>query len=270
MGNSFHAMAESLGAPWRRRPPTGTFGSIAMTLSGSEAASARRRRIPVGILCRSGVQALDVAGPMELFSEASRLPVASYGKSQTICSEAGGDHWYRVVTGAARKFTVMSDGRRRIVDFLLPGDYFGFGERHHQLFATDALIDGTTVARYSRGRLEAAADRDPSLAREIRDIVLDAMSRSHARLLSLGRVRSVEKVGAFLTEMAERLDDGRDTVVLPMSRYDIADYLALSVETVSRALTRLRQERAIRFVDKHRVAILDRDRLDCGLCGYAE
>lgn len=196
--------------------------------------------------------------------------VGSYGKSQTICKEDGPeDHWYRILTGAARKYTLMSDGRRRIIDFLLPGDYFGFRERHHQLFAVDAMIEGTTVARYPRNRLEAAADRDSSLAREIRDIVLDAMSRSQARLLILGRVRSVDKVGAFLTEMAERFYDGRDTVGLPMSRYDIADYLALSVETVSRALTRLRQERAIRFVDKHRVAILDHDLLEGGLCAPA-
>ena len=200
-------------------------------------------------------------GVGEIASLSPIRAVLSYGKAEPIYSETDrADHWYCVLTGAARKYTVLSDGRRQIVDFLLPGDYFGFRERHDQFFATDALLDGTTVARYPRRSMEAAADRDPGLGREIREVVFDAMSRSQARLLIIGRIRSVEKVGAFLSEMADRCLDRREqTVVLPMSRYDIADYLGLSVETVSRALTRLRHERAIRFVDKHRISILDRD-----------
>jgi CRP-like cAMP-binding protein len=185
--------------------------------------------------------------------------ISSYDKAESICSEAGpADHWYCVLAGAARKYTVLSDGHRRIIDFLLPGDYFGFRERHCELLAADAVRDGTVIARYPRLEVEAAADHDPKLAREVRDIMLGAMSRSHARLLILGRVRSIEKVGAFLSEMVERgCDRHEQTVDLPMSRHDIADYLALSVETVSRALSRLRREQAIRFVDKHRISILD-------------
>jgi CRP-like cAMP-binding protein len=81
-------------------------------------------------------------------------------------------------------------------------------------------------------------------------------------------VRSIEKVGAFLSEMVERGCDRDDqTVDLPMSRHDIADYLALSVETVSRALSRLRREQAIRFVDKHRISILDPRLLESRMVG---
>jgi CRP/FNR family nitrogen fixation transcriptional regulator len=193
--------------------------------------------------------------------------VASYARGEPIYFETDrAEHWYCILAGAARKYTVLSDGRRQIVDFLLPGDFFGFRERHQQFFAADAILNGTTVARYPRCSVEAVADRDPRVGREIRELVLEAMSRSQARLLIMGRIRSVEKVGAFLIEMAERCFDRREeTVVLPMSRYDIADYLALSVETVSRALTRLRQQGALRFVDKHRISILDRDVLERGL-----
>jgi CRP/FNR family nitrogen fixation transcriptional regulator len=213
-------------------------------------------------------------GAFGLTSLASMRAVSSYQKAQTITSEASPvDYWYCVLAGAARKYTVLSDGRRRIIDFLLPGDYFGFRERHCEFLATDAVLDGTVIARYPRREVEAAADHDPKLAREIRDIMLDAMSRSHARLLILGRVRSIEKVGAFLSEMIERGCDRQDqrinlpTLDLPMSRYDIADYLALSVETVSRALSRLRREQAIRFVDKHRISILDRRLLESRMVG---
>ncbi len=202
-------------------------------------------------------------GPHGIASLSSIRVVACYGKAEPIYSELHSpDHWYCVLSGAVRKYTVLSDGRRRIVDFMFPGDYFGFRDRHHQHFATDALSHETMVARYPRRGIEAAADRDPRLARELCEIAFDVISRSHARLLILGRVRSVEKVAAFLAEMAERcVDRPVQTVILPMSRYDIADYLALSVETVSRALTRLRHERAIRFVDKHRISILDHGRL---------
>jgi CRP-like cAMP-binding protein len=210
-----------------------------------------------------------IHGHFGLTSLSSIRVVSTYEKAQPICSEASpADNWYCVLAGAARKYTLLSDGRRRIIDFLLPGDYFGFRERHCEFTATDAVLDGTVVARYPRREIEAAADHDPTLAREIRDVMLDAMSRSHARLLILGRVRSIEKVGAFLSEMAERgCDSHEQTIALPMSRYDIADYLALSVETVSRALSRLRREQAIRFIDKHRVSILDRRLLDSRMVG---
>jgi CRP/FNR family nitrogen fixation transcriptional regulator len=199
-------------------------------------------------------------------SLSSMRSVSSYRKGERIYSETDrADHWYCVLAGAARKYAVLSDGRRQIVDFLLPGDFFGFRERHHQFFATDAIVNATTVARYTRRGLEALTDTDPRLGRELCEIVLEAISRAQARLLIMGRITSVEKVGAFLIEMAERSFDRRDqTIVLPMSRYDIADYLALSVETVSRALTKLREERAIRFVDKHRISILDRELLESG------
>ena len=197
----------------------------------------------------------------------------SYGRGEKIyCETDLADHWHCVVSGAVRKYTVLTDGRRQIVDFLLPGDFFGFRERHQQSFATDAITNGTTVARYSRRGVELAADRNPQLGREIRELVLEAISRSQGRLLIVGRMRSVEKVGAFLLEMAERCLDRRDraVIVLPMSRYDIADYLGLSVESVSRALTRLCRERVIRFVDKHRISIIERDLLEFGIGWHGE
>jgi CRP-like cAMP-binding protein len=205
-------------------------------------------------------------------SLSSQRTIMSYGRGESIyCETDLADHWYCVVTGAARKYTLLSDGRRQIVDFLLAGDFFGFRERHQQFFATDAITNGTTVARYPRRGVEAAADRNPMLGREIREVVLQAISRSQARLLIMGRVRSVEKVGAFLLEMAPRCLDQRDqAIALPMSRYDIADFLGLSVETVCRALTRLCKEGVIRFVDKHRISIINHDLLETGIGWHGE
>jgi CRP/FNR family transcriptional regulator, nitrogen fixation regulation protein len=184
--------------------------------------------------------------------------IFSYRRDQEIYGPTGGaKHWFCILSGAARKYVLLADGRRRIVDFLLPGDFFGFRARHEQFFAADAIVAETEVARYPVGAVETAADSTPSLARQIRELAFESMSRSQARLLILGRVTSREKVHAFLDEMAHRSFDGRaNAVVLPMSRYDIADYLAVSVETVSRAVTELKRRGSIRAAGTRRFQIL--------------
>ena len=170
--------------------------------------------------------------------------------------------WYRVVCGALRRFAVRPDGRRQIVDFLLPGDFFGLVLRDEHRFAVEAIAKGTVVARYPRRQVEALADSDPEVGRLIREVAFETISRAQARTLILGRTTAAEKVGSFLLEMAERWAGATvDAFVLPMSRYDIADYLALAAETVSRALTDLTRRGAIALVRAHRVRIVDRDAL---------
>lgn len=172
------------------------------------------------------------------------------------------EHWYRLVSGVARKCALLPDGRRHIVDFLLPGDFFGFIARHEHRFAVEAIVEDTVVARYPRRRAEVLADSDPEVGRLIRGMAFEAISRAQARTLILGRTTAAEKVGSFLLEMAERWAGATvDAFVLPMSRYDIADYLALAAETVSRALTDLKHRGAIALVRAHRVRIVDRDAL---------
>jgi CRP-like cAMP-binding protein len=191
----------------------------------------------------------------------------TYQRGQEIYGETDpAEHWYRLESGAARKYALLADGRRCIVDFLFPGDYFGFRVRHCNSFAVEAIIAGTKVARYSRRILETAADRDPRIAREIREIAFEAISRSQARLLILGRVTAIEKVGAFLLEMMTRCSGhNRRVVNLPMSRYDIADYLAISVETVSRALTELKHSGVIKLTGNRCFQLLNCEVLENGL-----
>ncbi|HEX4157368.1 MAG TPA: helix-turn-helix domain-containing protein [Rhizomicrobium sp.] len=170
--------------------------------------------------------------------------------------------WYRVVSGAARNYLLLADGRRRIVDFFLAGDYFGFGSRNANHLTVEAAREGTVIACYPRRQVEALADSSPALGRGIREVAVEAVSRSHARMFILGRVTAVEKVMAFLAEMAVRSSELDHTVVvLQMSRYDIADYLALSVETVCRALTELQHRGAIALQAKRRIQITARARV---------
>lgn len=173
--------------------------------------------------------------------------------------EDSAECWYNVVSGVLRRFAVRPDGRRQITDFLLPGDFFGFASgRQHHVFAVDALTR-SVVACYPCRRVEMLAACDPLIAQLLRQKMFDAMGRLQAQLRILGRTRAPEKVGSFLLDMAARCACGpSDNLVLPMSRYDIADYLALSVETVSRAMTDLQQRGAITLAGTRRVMILDR------------
>jgi CRP/FNR family nitrogen fixation transcriptional regulator len=171
--------------------------------------------------------------------------------------------WYRIVSGTAQRFIVRPDGRRQIIDLLLSGDVFGFGARGNHSFTAEAIRDGTVVARYPRSRLQALVRSDVRIAQEVQEMALEETRRLQDLILILGRTTAQEKVGAFLVHLAERLAGGpADRMILPISRYDIADYLALSVETVSRALSSLKRNGLIKFAGTRQVAIIDRGAIE--------
>jgi CRP-like cAMP-binding protein len=168
------------------------------------------------------------------------------------------EYWYRVISGVVRTCTVLDNGRRQIVELLLPGDFFGFAGPDIYAFTAEAAVHGTMVARYSRRRAEMLADSDPVLSRRIRELAFEAIFRSQARTLVFGQITAAQKVGRFVMDLAKRQCDGQvDHLELPISRYDIADYLGLSVETVCRALRSLQDRGVIAFAGPHRLRIVD-------------
>jgi CRP/FNR family nitrogen fixation transcriptional regulator len=191
-----------------------------------------------------------------------------YDADETVyCQDQAADYWYLIVAGAARKCTQIADGRRQIMDFLLPGDLFGFhaGARHE--CSVESVAPDTIVARYQRLQMESLMETDPQLARRVREIAFRSIDRLQSRMILLGRSRALERVCGFLLEMAHRARiEAEGTVVLPMSRYDIADYLAIAVETVSRSLTTLRSERVIAFFDTRHFRIVNRGALEAHCC----
>jgi CRP/FNR family transcriptional regulator, nitrogen fixation regulation protein len=172
------------------------------------------------------------------------------------------EHWYRLVSGAARLGAVSGDGRRHIVDFVFPGDFFGFGGFGSRQFCVEAMVAGTVVARYPCSSAERLADADPQTARNIRKAAFQSIARMQRRMVMLGQTSALEKVSAFLLEMSDRSHHcASSAVFLPMSRYDIADYLAIAVETVSRTLTELRIRQTIEFRGVRHVCIRNRSAL---------
>jgi CRP-like cAMP-binding protein len=185
---------------------------------------------------------------------------------QEICRQGQlAKAWYRILAGAASCSIIKLDGRRQIVDLLFPGDFFGFTAGAEYDYTVEVVAPSTIVAEYPRKSVEQLADTNPQLTREIRQIAFDTLSRLQEQLLIVGRITVPQKVGSFLLAMADRLsEDGDDRVTLPVSRYDIADYLAVSPETVSRALSDLKQRGLIRLIGTRVIQIIDREALGDG------
>jgi CRP/FNR family transcriptional regulator, nitrogen fixation regulation protein len=171
------------------------------------------------------------------------------------------EYLYQIVKGAVRTYKLLSDGRRQIRAFHVPGDIFGVetGEVHR--FTAEAIID-TTVRLANRGR--SGADHDALETNKLLKLVTLNLQHAENQMMLLGRKNSLEKVAAFLIEMDGRLTT-TGALTLPMGRRDIADYLGLTLETVSRELSRLKSLGILNFKGKktqqRKIVLLDRSRL---------
>jgi CRP/FNR family nitrogen fixation transcriptional regulator len=166
-------------------------------------------------------------------------------------------YFYKVVSGAVRTFKLLSDGRRQIDAFHLPGDIFGLetGEEHR--FSAEALGDASIIA-FRRCSLETLAQRDQAFAHQVIGSMMQALERAQSHMLLLGRKNALEKIATFLLVLSERLTENGH-MDLPMSRIDIADHLGLTIETVSRSLTQLERQGIIEL-PAHRRSIILRDK----------
>ena len=158
--------------------------------------------------------------------------------------------FYQVEFGAVRIYRLLADGRRQISAFHLAGETFGF-EAHstHHFFAEAINATGVRVFR-----LAAGAD----MSHQLLPLALKGLTRAQEHLLVLGRQNAIERVAAFLVDMAER-QGGLRQVELPMSRMDIGDYLGLTIETVSRVFTRLKDKGVIRLLNLRSIEIVKQD-----------
>lgn len=168
------------------------------------------------------------------------------------------DYVYQVVTGAVRSYKLLSDGRRQIGAFHLAGDIFGLEIGTDHRFTAEAIID-TTVRLMKRCSLERVADNDVAVARNLLSMTTSNLRHAEDHMLLLGRKTSLERVAAFLIEM-DRRSTAAGILALPMNRRDIADYLGLTLETVSRALSRLHGIGVLSFIGNNQRQIVLRDR----------
>jgi CRP/FNR family nitrogen fixation transcriptional regulator len=184
----------------------------------------------------------------------------TYKKGTEIYGEKGpAEYVYQVKTGAVRSYKLLTDGRRQIGAFHLVGDIFGIESGSVHRFTAEAVVK-TTVRLIKRQSLEALAESDTVFTRNLLSMTTSNLEHAENHMLLLGRKTSLERVAAFLVEMDARLT-ATGIVALPMSRRDIADYLGLTLETVSRVLSQLRRAGVLDFVGRTHREIVLRDRL---------
>ncbi|MEK9284702.1 MULTISPECIES: helix-turn-helix domain-containing protein [unclassified Bradyrhizobium] len=178
-----------------------------------------------------------------------------YGEKQPA------EYVYQVKKGAVQTYKILADGRRQIGAFHLVGDFFGLENGSTHRFTAEAVVE-TTVRLIKRQSLETVAENDAVVTRNLLSMTTKSLQHAENHMLLLGRKDAIERVAAFLLEMDDRLA-GAGNMTLPMSRRDIADYLGLTLETVSRALARLRRAGALDFVGntQREVRLLDRKQL---------
>jgi len=184
-----------------------------------------------------------------------------YGRDEEIYGEGEETEFvYRVVSGAVRTYKILRDGRRQIGGFHISGDSFGceLGKQH--LLTAEATTD-TKVLLFKRGQIELLATHDVGVARELWLMTAGQLRHAEDHMLLLGRKTATERLAAFLLEMDDRC--GRSGVVeLPMSRRDIADYLGLTLETVSRGFSQFQASGIVQLIDARHVVLVKRRKLE--------
>lgn len=174
----------------------------------------------------------------------------TFGRDQSIYDEGdGAECVYKVVSGAVRAVRLLADGRRQITGFHLPGDIFGVEPGERRGGSAESL--GQTALLVAR---RASLAAEPGQAERLWRLALRELRRSQDHALTLGRRTALERIASFLVGLAERLGATRE-FELPMSRLDIADHLGLTIETVSRTLTRLQADGLLELSGCRRVRL---------------
>lgn len=181
-------------------------------------------------------------------------PAHHFGQDQQIYSEGdSAEVFFKVLTGLVRTCKFLGNGRRQIDAFYLPGDVFGLEAGQEHTFSAEAVCDCTVVA-YRRHGLESLAERDEGLSHQMLSYAMGNLARAQEHALMLGRKSATEKLAAFLLEWAEHSAES-EVVSLAMARQDIADYLGLTIETVSRTLSQLERDGVIELPTTRRIRL---------------
>jgi CRP/FNR family transcriptional regulator, anaerobic regulatory protein len=158
--------------------------------------------------------------------------------------------FYNLQDGVMRLYKLLPDGRRQIIGFALPGDFLGLAASSRHNFSADA-IGQVMLCQFSRSAFARFSEDKPDLLRRINELAVRELSQAQDHMVLLGRRSAEEKVATFLIRWRDRIAQvagPSQTVPLPMSRQDIADYLGLTIETVSRTFTRLERDGVIEIM----------------------
>ena len=194
--------------------------------------------------------------PVELIRQAGQS--VSIARDETLfCEGDPADAVYVVLSGTVRSSKMLPDGRRQIIGFHEAGDLIGLTLADDYLYSAEG-VTAVRLRRLSHLQLEALIERQPRLRNRLFSLAAHELAAAQRQMLLLGRKTARERLCSFLIE---RLRGDGPIVELPMSRTDIADYLGLTIETVSRTLSQLRAEGLILMATPHSLELTDAGRL---------
>lgn len=164
---------------------------------------------------------------------------------------------FRIGDGVLRLYRILPDGRRAITGFAFAGDLLGLGFHDRCLYTAEAVTK-VRLRRFPHLRLQTLAAENSQLHREMINVIAVALEAAQEQMVLLGQKSAEERVASFLLTNGLRIAKGqRDRIVydLPMTRLDMADYLGLTIETVCRAVTKLKNAGLVCFEGRHRVVL---------------
>jgi CRP-like cAMP-binding protein len=176
---------------------------------------------------------------------------------QIVHEDEAADRLYKVISGTVCTYKVLSDGRRQIGGFYLPGDIFGLESAEGHTLAAETITNAKVLV-IRKSVLTALASRNTTLTSHLLLLTARELGRVQDRVLLLSSKSAQERVVGFLLEMSKRGSSTGNSVELPMSRQDIADYLGLTIETVSRTLWALENGGAIEISRRRRIVFRSR------------
>lgn len=218
-------------------------------------------------------QSILLSSPVQSRSPESRTGLARLergsvrrfmSKEHVFCEGDPRTHVFQIEEGVVTIYRMLTDGRRQIIDFAYPGEFIGLGASAEHYFSAEAT-SATRVRCYGASALEETAARDPGLALQLYKAVSLELAAARALLVAIGQRSALERVATFLTMLSRRSGSGNGServVHLPMRRADIGDFLGLTIETVSRTITKLRVMRVIKIAHGADIEILDAERLE--------
>ena len=215
-------------------------------LAAAFAPAAQRTATPLPCPVNGDKARKEAADP--LAAQFAAAPVRTLAaKEHLFCEGDPASHVYRVEVGHMVIYRTMPDGRRQVIDFAYPGDLVGLGALGSH--ATHAQATGSTVLRcLPTALLTTLAGLDPRLGMRLYEAVSRELIASRELLFTVSQRTATERLASFLLALSRRnarRGDSADEIVLPMTRSDIADFLGLTIETVSRTFTKLRAENVI-------------------------
>lgn len=242
-------------------------GPFVARTGGENAACAYRK---AGVDCGNcEVRAISVCGALDVGERLRLEGIAQrtgFDTRETIFRE--GDRkgsFFNITSGAVRLFRLFRDGRRQVLGFRLPGDFLGLDMDDRHSFSAEA-IEPTRVCRFGKPQFTLLVEDKPHLLRKLHERTGQEVGFTHDHMMALGQRSARERVAWFLLSLRDRqkkAGSATDVVKLPMPRQDIADFLGLTIETVSRTLTVLARENVImispkkvRFIDERQLTKL--------------